>query len=85
MSQHILISCEQVEKIICSDSEFNILRSVYIDKQISHFEFKNIYYFRLIQYNIEYLHIYLTNENGENIAEMGCHVKCVLHCRKIKL
>ncbi len=82
--KHILICCGQIGKSLCSDNELGILRSVYINRQILNIDFNQTYYFRFTQYNIEYLHILLTNEIGEQLLEMGCQVKCVLHCRKIE-
>ncbi len=42
-----------------------------------------MYYFKFTLYNIEYLHIYLTYENREQIPELGYYVKYFMHCRKI--
>ncbi len=82
-AKHILICSEQIIKSMCSNSEFAILRSVYLDKRIVNYEFKHTYYFKFNQYNIEYLHIYLTYENMEQIPELRYYVKCVMHCIKI--
>ncbi len=81
-AKHILICNEQIVKSLCSNSEFAILRSVYLDKLIINYEFKQTYYFKFNEYNIEYLQIYLTYENREHIPELGYYVKCVMHCRK---
>ncbi len=82
--KHILICCEQFSKSVSCNNEFGILRSVYLNNRIMNLEFKQTYYFRFTHVNIEYLHIFLINENGEQFSEMGCYVKCVLHCRKHK-
>ncbi len=82
--KHILICCEKISKNVSIDNEFGILRSVYLNSRIWNLEFKQTYYFRFTHVNIEYLHRFLINENGEQFSEMECYVKCVLHCRKHK-
>ncbi len=52
-TKHLLICCKQIGKSLCSNDELGILRSVYINKQIVNIDFKETYYFRFTQYNIE--------------------------------
>ncbi len=65
-AKHVLICCKQILKSMCSNCEFGILRSVYLNKQIVNYEFKQTYYFKFTQYNIEYLHIFNLQKRRSN-------------------
>ena len=82
VGKYISICCGQVVKSTYSNDQFGILRAVYLEKNKTHFEFKNTYYFKFVQYNIEYLHIYLIDEKGELANDLKCNLKCVLHCKR---
>ncbi len=60
-AKHILVCFEQIAKSISLDNEFGILRSIYLNSQITNMEFKKTYYLRFTHVNIEYLHMFLIN------------------------
>ncbi len=77
--KHILICLDQIGNSLCSYNELGILRSVCINRQILNIDFNQTYYFRFTQYNIEYLHIFLTNEIAEHCLkwDVRLNVFCI--------